>query len=78
MIALCTAKPQYRLNADQVFISFPSRPDETVEIALTRNQLCELYRTTRTAMDASFYRPESSAAEIVPIRAKVAGCQNVR
>lgn len=73
MIALCTDKPQFRLSGEQVLISFPSGPGEPVEIALTRNQLCQLYRTARCAMDASFDQPEAVNAEIVPMRAKVAG-----
>jgi hypothetical protein len=73
MITLCTDNPQYRIDADQVFISLPSGPDEPVAIALTRNQLCQLRRTVMIAMDASFDQPEASTAEIVSMPAKVVG-----
>ena len=73
MIALCTDKPQYRIDGDQVFISFPSGPGEPVEIALTRNQLHQLRRTTLIAMDASFDQPDKFNAPVVPMRANVAG-----
>lgn len=64
---LCTKDPTVKIDGERIVLSAPSGK-ETVQIALSLNQLLKLRIATIKVMDDAFAIPEPAIAEVIPMK----------